>query len=151
MPPLIHPRLNRKRVISRLLEECLYSLVVWCALLLDCCRSDRILPLFGAWVALTIMTVFGSYVGQLVKRECKDLNYVWLSLNQKIPDWELWTFWPTAIAVWINPVFAPTAYVVTALATWRGFWFHRRCMGYRAATLLDVLIRFTAGLAVACI
>lgn len=151
MPPLIHPRLNRKRVIGRAVEEILYCTLIWGWLMMDCSGSHRFMSVLGAWLALTLMTVFGSYVGQLVRTECKDLDYVWLSLHQKIPDWVLWTFWPVVCAVWINPLFAPLAYIATALATIRGFWFRRHCMGYRAVTAVDIGVRLLAGALIACL
>ncbi len=146
MTDLIHPRLQRRKVINRFIEEIILSAAVWLPAIVFDTSSDKLPALAGAWLALSILTSISNYTGQLVRVECHDLRYMMLSIYKKIPDYVLWTFWPTVVAVLIAPLFAFFAYAALLLAFYRGFWFRNHCMGYRFITLIDIFVRICAGM-----
>ena len=139
------PKLPRKKVMIRFFEELIYSGAIWLALFKGGIDSERYVVLTGAWIAMSLVTAVAGYAGQLVRLECKDMRFMWYSLHRKIPDWVLWTFWPILAAVLLSPLFAVFVYISVGLAFYRGFWFRCHCMGYRAITFVDVILRAVAG------
>ncbi|MBN1296620.1 hypothetical protein JXA80_07550 [bacterium] len=139
------PDLFRRQVMIRIIEEVVYSGVIWIALMRPSIDPLRHVRMTGGWLCLAYLTAVAAYAGIMTRIECADLRFAWFSLHRKIPDWVLWTFWPALVAVWVVPAFAPFAYLSIALAAYRGFWFPRHCVGYRVITGIDLIIRGIAG------
>jgi len=139
------PRLSRRQVRVRFIEELIYSGAIWTGMFSGGWNPEKTIHLTGAWIALSILTTVSSYAGQLVRLECKDMRFMWFSLHRKIPDWMLWLFWATVAAVLLSPLFALLSYLAVGLAFYRGFWFRHHCMGYRFIALPDILMRSAAG------
>jgi hypothetical protein len=129
------------------LWECLWSLPVFAGWLFSTRTPGACILFATAWLALAAVTGIARFTGNLTRRECGDLRFMWYSLYNKFPRWINWVFGLICVAVLFKPLFGLTVYAAAGLAFYRGY--EEPGKQKWKTSIPDSLIRIAAGLVLA--
>jgi hypothetical protein len=129
--------------ICPVIIEWILSLAVWVGFIIS--RSNATWYL-AAWLATGIVTGIARYIGNITRRECRDLRFMFYSLHNKIPFWINWLFWLTILTMLVKPFFAVPIYVSVVLAFQRGYRDYKNFKLFWITLIIDCAVRMVSSL-----